>query len=286
VQELVSAATWLYVPASRLPELLPKAVTGADGVVIDLEDAVHPEQRPEARRRLTATLTRRQPVPVVVRVNSVGTADFSADVDTVVPLLEAGLVDGVRLPKVESAGEVAVAWAATSTARPQAHLVPLLESALGVRNAHEIAGAAGVHSITLGESDLRANLGLPRGDRADDGLLLARLTVVMASAAAGLPAPTGSVFSNVSDSDGLRESCAELHRLGFYGRSVIHPRQVAVVRDVFAPTIAEQDWASAVITRAESMDSGGVGATALADGSFVDPAIVRQAQHILERAAG
>ena len=69
-----SAATWLYVPASRLPELLPKAVGGADAVVIDLEDAVHPTQRPEARQVLAATLTERQTVPVAVRVNRVGTA--------------------------------------------------------------------------------------------------------------------------------------------------------------------------------------------------------------------
>lgn len=281
---LGSSATWLYVPASRLPDLLPKAVAGADAVVLDLEDAVHPDQRPEARRLLTASLTRRQPVPVAVRVNRVGTPDFDADLDAVLPLLAAGLVDAVRLPKVESAGEVAIAWTATSTARREPHLVPLLESALGVRNAHEIAAAAGVHSIGLGESDLRADLGLPRGDRADDGLLLARLTVVLASAAAGLPAPMGSVFSNVSDSDGLRDSCAELRRLGFYGRSVIHPRQVPVVREAFAPTVAERDWAFAVVDRAGSMDRGRVAATALADGSFVDPAIVRQAQNILARA--
>ena len=283
---LRSATTWLYVPATRLPELLSKAVAGADAIVVDLEDAVHPEQRPEARRLLTSTLTRRLPVPVVVRVNRVGTTDFAADIDAVAPLLAAGLVDGVRLPKVESADEVAEAWKSTSTAGREPQLVPLLESALGVRNANEIAGATGVHSITLGESDLRADLGLPRGDRADDGLLLARLTVVLASAAAGLPAPTASVFSNVSDTDALRASCEELRRLGFHGRSVIHPRQVAVVRAAFAPTAAEQDWASAVVTRAESMHTGGVGATALTDGSFVDPAIVRQAQHILARAAG
>ena len=78
-------------------------------------------------------------MPVAVRVNRVGTDDFRADLETVVPLLAAGLVDAVRLPKVESAGEVAVAWAATSRAQPEPHLVPLLESALGVRAANEIA---------------------------------------------------------------------------------------------------------------------------------------------------
>lgn len=280
-----TAATWLYVPASRLPELLPKAVGAADAVVIDLEDAVHPAQRPEARRVLAATLTERQLSPVAVRVNRVGTDDFAADLQTVVPLLAAGLVDVVRLPKVESAAEVAVAWAATSQARPEPHLVPLLESALGVRAANEIAVAAGVQAIGLGESDLRADLGLPRGDRADEGLLLARLSVVLAAAAAGLPAPLGSVYSNVSDTDGLRQSCAELRRLGFYGRSVIHPRQVPVVRAAFAPTPEEQEWASAVVSRAGGMSTSRVAAATLSDGSFVDPAIVRQAQHILERVA-
>ena len=87
---LANAATWLYVPASRLPELLPKAVACADAVVIDLEDAVHPTQRPEARRVLASTLVERQRVPVAVRVNRVGTDDFAADVQAVVPLLAAG----------------------------------------------------------------------------------------------------------------------------------------------------------------------------------------------------
>ena len=277
-------ATWLYVPASRADELLPKAVAGADGVCVDLEDAVHPAKRPAARAVLATALRRPQPVPVVVRVNPVGSDDFAADVAAVGPLLADGLVQGVRLPKVESAAEVAAAWAATRTFSSEPHLVPLLESALGVRHAHEIADAEGVAGLTLGESDLRADLGLPRGG-ADEGLLLARLTVVLASRAAGLPSPTGSVFPHVSDIDGLRASCAELRRLGFHGRSVIHPRQVAVVREAFTPTGDELDWATGVVDRAGGMDDDGVGATALADGSFVDPAIVRQARLILDRAA-
>lgn len=279
------ATTWLYVPASRALDLLPKAVASADGVVLDLEDAVHPSHRAAARALVVDALTTAQPVPVAVRVNRVGSDDFRADVATVGPLLEAGRVQCVRLPKVESAAEVEAAWAAIGPFSGVPHLVPLLESALGVRNAHEVAAADGVAALTLGESDLRADLGLPRGDAADEGLLLARLTVVLASRAARLPSPTASVYANVADTDGLRASCVELRRLGFHGRSVIHPRQVAVVREAFAPTDGEIAWAAGVIDRAEDMEDDGLGAAALADGSLVDPAIVRQAVLILQRAA-
>lgn len=282
---LDEVATWLYVPADRVAALLPKAVAGADGVVIDLEDAVHPSAREAARAALAEHLVSVQPVPVVVRVNHVASLDFALDVAAVGPLLRSHLVQGVRLPKVETAADVAVAWAAVSSYDDRACLVPLLESALGVRNAQQIAAAPGVHSITLGESDLRADLGLPRGGLTDDGLLLARMEVVLAARAAGLPAPVGSVFANVTDTDALVASCAELRRLGFYGRSVIHPRQVPVVRTAFAPTQEEVAWASSVLERAGALDVSGGAAAALDDGSFVDPAIVRQAQQIARRVA-
>jgi citrate lyase subunit beta/citryl-CoA lyase len=89
----------------------------------------------------------------------------------------------------------------------------------------------------------------------------------------------------VTDTDALRASCAALRGLGFHGRSVIHPRQVPVVREAFAPTDPELDWATGVLDRAGVMDDDGVAAAALDDGSFVDPAIVRQARLILGRAA-
>jgi citrate lyase subunit beta/citryl-CoA lyase len=268
--------TWLYVPAPQVATLLPKAVAAADGVIIDLEDATHPSQRVAAIGA--------QPVPVAVRVNHVSSPDFALDVAAVGPLLDVGVMQEIHLPKVESAADVATAAAATSPYMSGPHLGCLIESARGMRFVHEIAEAPGVCGVSLGEADLRADLGLPRGARADEGLLLARLTIVQAARAAGLPAPRGSVFANISDVGGLRASSEELRRLGFHGRSVIHPGQVATVREVFAPTAEELDWARAVTERAGSMETAGTASVALEDGSFVDPAIVRQAHDLIERA--
>lgn len=286
-------ATWLYVPGGRVAELLAKAMGAADGIVIDLEDAVHPTERSAVRELLPAALDSltarrasaipRSVVPIVVRVNAVGTTDFAADVAAVGPLLRDGHIDGIRLPKVEYAAQVEKAYAATSRFDDRPHLIPLIESALGLRNAHAIAEATGVHSITMGESDLRADLGLPR-QGGDEGLLLARLTVVQAARASGLPSPVASVHPNVSDLEGLRTSSESLRQLGFYGRSVIHPRQIPVVREAFAPSPDELDWATAVLDKAHSMDAAGSAAGTLKDGSFIDPAILRQAVRIRERA--
>lgn len=275
-------ATWLYVPAPRVPDRLAKAVAASEGVIIDLEDATHPSQRAEARELVAAV--QQQPVALAVRVNHVGSPDFALDVEAVGPLLAAGVISEIHLPKVESAADVAAALALTSAYSSFPHLGCLIESARGVRFAHEIAEAPGLVGISLGEADLRADLGLPRGERADDGLLLARLTIVQAARAAGLPAPRGSVFANVKDVAGLRASCVELRRLGFHGRSVIHPGQVQTVREVFAPTRNELAWARAVAERAGSMAGEGTASVALEDGSFIDPAIVRQAHDLIARA--
>ena len=277
--------TWLYVPAPKLPTLLPKAISASEGVIIDLEDATHPTQRPAARELLTH-VPAAEGVSLAVRVNDVSSEDFALDVAAVGPLLASGVVSEIHLPKVESPADVATALALTARyvgERP--HLGCLIESARGIRFAHEIAEAPGVAGISLGEADLRADLGLPRGERADDGLLLARLITVQASRAAGLPAPRGSVFANIKDDDGLRASCEELRRLGFHGRSVIHPGQVATVREVFAPTEAELEWARAVAERAGTMEVDGTASVALEDGSFVDPAIVRQARDLIAKAS-
>jgi len=279
--------TWLYVPAPKVPTLLPKAVLSADAVIVDLEDATHPSQR-EAARELVAAIGP-QPVPIAVRVNHVSSADFVLDVAAVGPLLRAGIVQEIHLPKVESAADVADARALTASyAGDRPHLGCLIESARGIRYAHEIAEATGVCGISLGEADLRADLGLPRavdGSADDAGLLLARLTVVQASRATGLPAPRGSVFANVRDLEGLRASCTELRRLGFVGRSVIHPGQIPVVREVFAPTSGELSWARSVAERAAGMEVEGTASVALPDGSFIDPAIVRQANDLIARAS-
>ncbi|HTW14391.1 MAG TPA: CoA ester lyase [Nocardioides sp.] len=281
---LEDALAWLYVPAPRAGELLAKAASVADGIVVDLEDAVHPRQRPAAREHLAEALPSYDgDAFVVVRVNPVSTDDFAADVAALTPLVRAGHVSAIRVAKMESAAEVASAWAAVAEWGTEPRLICQLESAGAVARAHEIASAEGVHSIMLGEADLRADLRLPRGAAGDPGLLLARQTCVLASRAAGLPSPVGSAFTDVADADGLRETSLRLAALGFVGRSCIHPRQAAVVRESFAPSPADLDWARSVLAESGAQDGDDNAASVLADGSFVDPAIVRQAERIAAR---
>ena len=282
---LEAALAWLYVPAPRAGELLAKAAKVADGIVVDLEDAVHPRRRAAARQHLAEALPAYDGAAfVVVRVNPVSTDDFAADIEALTPLVRAGLVLAVRIAKVESAAEVAVARAATAAWGPEPRLICQLESAGAIARAHEIAGADGVHSIMLGEADLRADLRLPRGAAGDPGLLLARQTCVLASRAAGLPSPVGSAFTDVADAAGLHETSLRLAGLGFVGRSCIHPAQPATVRAAFAPDPAEVAWAHSVLAEAGDQDGAGHAASVLDDGTFVDPAIVRQAERIAARA--
>lgn len=271
---------WLYVPATR-PDRFAKAAAAADGVVIDLEDAVAPDRRAEARAGLADAVGAGLGVPTVVRVNPPSTPDFEDDVACVAPLVHSGAVAAVRVAKVDGAADAERAAAATADWPVERRLICQLETARAVRDAHEIAAVAAVHSLMLGEADLRADLGLPRGVTSDDGLTLARQTVVLAARAAGLPSPLASAYVNVADLDGLDADCRRQRTLGFLGRSCIHPRQVDVVRSAFAPTDADVEWATAVLASARTMGEAGSGVATLADGSFVDAPVVRQAETVV-----
>ncbi|WP_256794607.1 CoA ester lyase [Terrabacter sp. Ter38] len=277
------AVAWLYVPAVR-PDRFTQAAAVADGVIIDLEDAVHPSRRAEARENLTRLEHEPLAAPVVVRVNPPTSRDFAADVEALTPLVRAGLVRCVRIAKVDSPEDAAFASASTAHWGLPRRLVCQLESARAVADAREIGAVPGVHSLMLGEADLRADLGLPRGPVSDSGLLLARQQVVLASRALGLPSPVASAYTNTRDEDGLRASSAALRALGFHGRSCIHPAQVDAVRQAFAPTPEELRWARETVATARERQGQGSAADTLSDGTFVDPAIVREADLLLARA--
>ncbi|MBC9821033.1 CoA ester lyase [Terrabacter sp. MAHUQ-38] len=268
-----SPLTWLYVPGDR-EDRIPKAfASGADVVVIDLEDAVAQDVKDAARRaaqRAAAGAT----TPCQVRVNALGSRWAEADLGMVAALPPHV---GVRVPKCEQPADV-VDIAEAVGPRPL-HL--LVESARGLEAAHDLARAHGqVATIGLGEADLRADLGV-----ADErGLLFARSRVVVAAAAAGLEPPSMSVFTDVRALDALRQSCIEGRRLGLVGRAAIHPVQLPVIEDVFAPSAVEIARAREVVEAAATGADSGRGAVALADGRFVDEAVVRQARRLLARA--
>lgn len=265
--------SWLYVPGHR-PDRIDKALaSGADAVVIDLEDAVPAGRKVEARHEAVLALTRRDPAgpEVWVRVNSPAESLGRADVEA---LAQAG-ADGLRLPRSEDA--VTVRWVAeTSGLRLQL----LLETARGLSRAAELAAAHEcVTGLGLGEADLAADLlvGSPTG------LDWARGAVVVASRAAGLASPVQSVWTEVADLDGLRSSCESGLAAGFFGRSVVHPRQLSVVHDVYTPSPAAVTDARAIVAAAKRAEAGGEVALLDDQGRFIDAAVVARARIALDR---
>lgn len=273
--------TWLYVPGDR-PERFSKALdSGPDAVILDLEDAVLPDAKDSARANVTGFLAQRKTAPragggpqVHVRVNEPASAHGARDLEA---LGASTGFDGVRVPKIATPDDV------ERVAESVGQSIPvdcLLESALGVQNAPDIAAHPAVRSLGLGEADLTAEMSL-RGDAAFSWL---RTRIVVASAAAGLAPPAMSAYVDVADTDGLHASCLRGRELGMFGRSAIHPRQLPVIRRAFTPTdgeIARAREIAEAATRAGGGSAEGAGAIALPDGRFIDAPVVAAALRTL-----
>jgi citrate lyase subunit beta / citryl-CoA lyase len=267
--------SWLYVPGHRSDRVAKALVAGADAVVIDLEDAV-PAERKDAARDLTVALLDDRAaddgLSVWVRINPPGTEAGRRDVAA----LAGRRLDGLRVPRVDDPQVVREV-----AERTGARLQLLLESARGLVRARELAEAHElVTGIGLGEADPAADLLVDR----DEGLTWARGWVVVAARAAGLPSPVQSVWTDVGDPAGLRASCETGRATGFFGRSVIHPRQIDVVHDVYTPSAEEIAAAESVVATAAEAAARGEAAALDADGRFVDPAVVARARTVLDRA--
>jgi citrate lyase subunit beta/citryl-CoA lyase len=250
-------------------------VAGADAVVIDLEDAV-PAAQKDAARDLTVTLLDERADDdgprMWVRINPPRTEPGRRDVAA----LAGRRLGGLRVPRADDPDEVREV-----AERTGAPLQLLLESARGLWRARELAEAHElVVGIGLGEADLAADLLVDR----DEGLTWARGSVVVAARAAGLPSPVQSVWTDVGDPVGLRASCETGRATGFFGRSVIHPRQIDVVHAVYTPSAEEVAAAAGVVATAAEAASRGEAAALDAHGRFVDPAVVARARTVLDRA--
>jgi citrate lyase subunit beta/citryl-CoA lyase len=263
--------SYLYVPGTEERKIEKALASDADAVVLDLEDAVAPNRKDEARETVAGVLRSEPPKPVFVRINALGSALAEEDIEAVARPHLAGL----RLPKTESAEAVRRVAERLETLGCGAVIQCLIESALGLELAFEIARAhERVSSVSLGEADLMADLGV----RDEAGLLYARSRVVVASRAAGLPGPVQSVYTNVRDTAGLRRSTEEGKNMGFVGRSAVHPNQIPVINEVFTPTEEEISEAEDLLARLEESAGAGTGAFALQDGRLVDRAVVESAR--------
>lgn len=276
----------LYVPGDR-PDRFAKALAASPHVILDLEDAVAPTRKAYARAAVAEALSGGD--RFAVRVNAQGSPWHEADLTAIAR--QPGLRT-VRLPKVESPADVpaVVARLEAAGASPEVGIACLLESAAGVEAAFEIARSSPrVQAISLGEADLRSDLGLPGdvGDpgASDQGLAWCRSRIVVAARAAGLPPPVMSVHPHVSDVDGLAASCRAGRALGFIGRTCIHPRQVPVVVAAFTPTAEQVERANGLLAALAGGEQLGRGVTVLPDGRMVDTAMAGAAERTLDLAA-
>jgi citrate lyase subunit beta / citryl-CoA lyase len=263
--------SYLYVPGSDPRRIENALASEADAMVLDLEDAVAPNRKEEARETVAGFLRSGDEKPIFVRVNVPGSALAEEDIKAVAEPNLAGL----RLPKTESAEAVRRVAKRLEDLRCEAGIQCLIESALGLELVFEIARAhERVVGMSLGEADLAADLGV----RDDVGLLYARSRLVVATRAAGLPGPVQSVYTNVRDEEGLRRSTEEGKNQGFVGRSAIHPNQLSTINEVFTPTESEVAEAEDLLARLEESAGASIGALALEDGRFVDEAVVGSAR--------
>jgi citrate lyase beta subunit len=259
--------SYLFVPATD-PRRVDKALAGdAHAVVVDLEDAVAPEAKADARAVVADKLrTRRAHGLQLVRTNGLETAHARADFAALVGLA----VDAIMIPKAEPQPLLSIGPSGPP-------VIALIETARGLRRAHEVATRIPrVVALMLGNVDLAAELGATPG-RDGRELLFARSTLVVDSAAAGLGGPIDGPCTAIGDDDALRTETVAAKALGFAAKACIHPGQLAIVHEVFTPTDAELDWARRVVAAAQ----GGRGAVAL-DGQMVDAPVVARARRLLE----
>jgi citrate lyase subunit beta/citryl-CoA lyase len=265
---LATARSFLFVPGSDERKLGRALEAGADAVIADLEDAVVAAEKPRARALVAEALAGGASCLRLVRVNAAGTSWFADDLAAVGSL---GL-DGVVLPK-------ATPEAAAVAAEAGVPVVAIVETAAGLQRAGELAQTTPVAALVLGAVDLGLALGLePRPDGLE--LLVPRSTVVVASAAAGLRGPVDQVWLDVRDDEGLARDCALGRSLGFRGKACIHPAQVPVVNEAFAPSEDEVRRAREVVAAYDRAAAEGTGAVAL-DGELVDLPVVERARQTL-----
>ena len=277
----------LFVPASR-PELFTKALDGdADAISFDLEDAVQEARKAEARLTLQAFLRQMGPRPrgkvIIVRVNGLTTPHFEADVAAVA----APSVDMINVPKPESAAVIQAAAAALARYEDERGIerpigiLANIESPRGLRVAAEIAGAhPRIVGLQLGLGDLFEPFGIDRADAAAvHGMQLA---VRLAAAEAGRWA-CDTVWAAVGDPDGFAREAESSRRLGYIGKSCIHPSQVPLANAAFRPSDAEIAAARHVVDAARGAEATGVGAFVV-DGRMIDIPFIRRAEAVLAAA--
>lgn len=260
---LIIPRSYLFVPGNR-PDRFDKACrAAADGVIIDLEDAVPFSEKVAARAATVAWLTAEK--SVFIRINCADSEWFDDDL----ALCRLPGVAGIVLPKAERVEDIALVAGAGA-----AIILPLIESAMGFWNVHAIAQAPGVHRLLFGSIDFQLDLGI-EGD--NEELLYFRSQLVLASRIAGIAAPVDGVSTAIDEPESVQVDTIRARRLGFGAKLCIHPKQIAPVHAGFLPSQQDIDWARRVLKAAALAN----GAAVALDGKMIDRPVILKAEKIL-----
>lgn len=267
--------TWMFTPGSRPDRFDKAAATSADAIILDLEDAVLEAEKPQARDNVLAFLKQRArgTTRIVIRINSIRRRVGIEDLIALTGAEQAP--DYILLPKVEEPAGLGMVADVMTDAGCGSQLIALLESARGVANAAAIANASSrLNAIMFGAADYAADLGLQvQTMRADH----ARGAIANACAAAGIIAIDSPHFS-LDDMDSLETEARMARSIGFFGKALVHPKQLPVIEAVFNPTPQERALAERIL---QSSATG----VSIVEGKMVDVAMVRWAQRIAQPAS-
>ena len=285
---MISARSLLFVPATSERKIDKAYQSAADGIILDLEDAVAVSEKPAARAAIAAIVAKPRPLPTWVRINASTMPHCYSDLLAVcVP----GIF-GLVVPKLESAEEMRmIDWVMAQL--EQAHGLPLggitvmgiVETARGLEATAEIAKSSPrLGRLVFGAVDLAADLGIDLDD--DAGATdQARFAIACASRAAGIAAPMDTAFANIKDLDALRATSMRARGLGYRGKCCIHPTQVNVVNTVFTPSSEDLALAQRIVEAFEAAERSGVAAVSM-DGFMIDNPVAEKARRLLASAGG
>ncbi len=282
----MTARSYLFVPGDRADMLAKATGRGSHAIIADLEDAVAPVARPGARRVVASWLDGLDETgpDAWIRISS---STEEGDVG----LATHAALTGLMVPKVDHPGEIHDLSSRLDRMEQDeglpagtVRLLPIVETARAMRRVDALAAAPRVQQLMIGELDLAADLGIDSADATVFAPL--RMTVVVASAAAGIGAPLGPVSPDYRDLEGFEAGTRILARQGFGARPAIHPAQVPVINQVFAPAPGEVERARRLVALYESAIAEGRGAIKDEDGHMVDEAVVRAARRLIETADG
>jgi citrate lyase subunit beta/citryl-CoA lyase len=284
VKELILARTWMFVPGSDPKKIKKARSLNADVLIYDLEDSVSFSEKAAARQMVKNEIRLNLKQAKYVRINGSRTSFFHDDLHE---LLNEN-IKGIILPKSESAEQMLVLNKIVSqlevlTGIPQGtiEVVPLIESALGLHRAYEIATSVPrVKRLAFGSLDFALDINAQLTKEGAE-LLYARSQMVVVSRAAGIEAPIDTVFFDIKDSANLTKETLFVKQLGFQGKMVIHPSQIDIVNEVFKPTNEEVEEAGLIVAAFDEAVRGGSGVVQFR-GKMVDRPVVERAKKILE----